>query len=177
MAGGNVLGSRIVEPNEVFVLEQPVENVEIPFVSGNTSTVQLVIANRASQRSTVTFDLVRFFDLGPSSMTWLRYVRAPLRFIQMLFKTAWTIPFLILGLSILAWRKQAEALLLLMAVPAYYLIVQSALHTERRYVYVIHYFFLVIVSVALCSLVKAARDIFQKRRGLVRPSGTMSDTL
>jgi len=82
----------------------------------------------------------------------------PLRLIQKVFTTAWTIPFLIIGIVLLVWRKRFIELALLMAVPAYYLIVQSALHTERRYVYVIHYFFLVIVSFALCCGVKLIRQ-------------------
>ena len=149
ISGGKVLGSTIVETDDQSGYQQGI-NVELPFVSGNNSELQLAIANSASAQSKLTFDRVRLFDVGPSSLTWLRFVRAPLRFMQTVFKTAWTIPVLILGIGILIQRKQLPSLILLFAVPAYYLIVQSALHTERRYVYVIHFFFLVIVSVALC---------------------------
>ncbi|HKR00855.1 MAG TPA: hypothetical protein VJT09_09280, partial [Pyrinomonadaceae bacterium] len=40
-------------------------------------------------------------------------------------------------------------ILLLLVVPAYYLAVQSALHTEYRYVLAIHYFLFILVAVAL----------------------------
>ena len=56
------------------------------------------------------------------------------------------------------------SVLLLPVVPAYYLIIQSALHTERRYVYVLHFFFLVLVSVALWWLVGSLIAVIQRVR-------------
>ena len=93
-------------------------------------------------------------ELGPSSLVALRYVRLPLRTVQYFYKTVWVLPFVLFGLVVLAVRKRFQELAILLAVPAYYLVVQSALHTERRYVYVLHFFFLILVAVALWWLVE-----------------------
>jgi hypothetical protein len=50
-------------------------------------------------------------------------------------------------------------LLVLLAVPVYYLCAQSALHTEYRYVLVIHHFLFVLAAVSLCR----AADIIKGR--------------
>jgi len=148
-----------VETLEVFAAtEQPVTQVELPFVSANNSQVRIVIANSASSVApTLLLGKAQLFDLGTSSLTWLRYLRMPLRLPQKLFTTAWAIPFVVIGLVLLLLCRRFQELALLLAVPAYYLIVQSALHTERRYVYVIHYCFIVITSFAVCRLVQLAK--------------------
>jgi hypothetical protein len=161
------LASTDVETTEVSEAQaQPIQNVQLEFVSANNSQLRVVIANSASVEPTLLLGEIELYDRGASSMTWLRYLRMPLRVLQKLFTTAWTIPFLVVGLVILIHRKQLQQLTLLMAVPAYYLIVQSGLHTERRYVYVIHFFFLIIVSVALVWLGHLIVDVVHKGRGV-----------
>jgi hypothetical protein len=153
LSGNKELGSTIVETDELYKPDnQPNQIIELPFVSANHSQISLVIANNASAQPAMLLGRVELFDIGPSSMTWLRYLRMPLRILQRPFTTAWTIPFVVIGIIILIQRRKLQELMLLMVIPAYYLIVQSALHTERRYVYVVHFFFLVLLSVALCWL-------------------------
>ncbi|HEY6802626.1 MAG TPA: glycosyltransferase family 39 protein [Pyrinomonadaceae bacterium] len=165
MAGDKELASTFGETNEVFdVNNQPIEKIDLEFVSTNNSQIRFVIANGASAQSTLLLGQAELDDLGPSSMTWMRYLRIPLRLLQKFFTTAWAIPFLIVGTALLVWRKHFVELALLMAVPAYYLMVQSALHTERRYVYIIHFFFLVIVSFALCCGVNLLLEFVRRRR-------------
>lgn len=132
--------------------EQPVHKLAIPFVSANHSQVRLVVSNFAARDSSVLIGQPHVGELGPSSYQWLRYVRQPLRFVQRFFKTAWVLPLVIVGLFAFIRRREWSNLALLLAVPAYYLTVQSTLHTERRYVYVIHFFFLVLASAALWRL-------------------------
>ena len=106
----------------------------------------------------------RLIQLGPSSFTWLRYVRIPLRVLQRVFTTAWILPFVLIGIGVLICKRRWQELAILLAVPAYYLFVQSALHTERRYVYVIHFFFLVLVGVALCWIARiVSRFVIQRK--------------
>jgi hypothetical protein len=158
------LASTIVETTEVFPAEsQPTQTIQLPFVSTNNSQAHFKMTNIASVQPALVLGRFELYDLGSSSMTWLRYVRMPLRLLQKFFTTAWTIPFLIIGLVVLIGRKQTQELTLLLAVPAYYLIVQSALHTERRYVYVIHFFFIVIVSVALCWTTRLVMSVWRRR--------------
>jgi Dolichyl-phosphate-mannose-protein mannosyltransferase len=132
--------------------EQPVHNLTIPFVSGNHSQVRVVIANFAARDSSALLGTTRIVELGPSSHQWLRYVRLPLGFAQRLFKTAWIVPLTVVGLILMMRKRDWQSIAILLAVPAYYLVVQSTLHTERRYVYIIHFFFLVLVSAALWQM-------------------------
>jgi hypothetical protein len=50
----------------------------------------------------------------------------------------------------MARGKKWRALVVLLAVPVYYLCVQSALHTEYRYVLAVHYFLFAAAGHALC---------------------------
>ena len=164
-SGRNVLASTIVDVSEgLSPPDQPVNQLAIPFVSANNSEVRMSIANVASQRGTMLLGNAQLFDLGPSSLNWLRYVRMPLRLVQRLFTTAWTLPFVVIGIVLLIRQRRLQDLALLLVVPTYYLLVQSALHTERRYVYVIHFFFLVLVSVALCEIANLLWGFIRKSR-------------
>lgn len=85
-------------------------------------------------------------------------VHWPLRTLQNLFITAVFLPLTLIGVGILIYRRQFQTLALLLIVPCYYFCTQSALHTEYRYVLVIHYFLFVFAAVAVyqisCSLIR-----------------------
>lgn len=156
--GDRVLASQGVDLVEgVSAQDQPLLNLAIPFVSGDESGVRLNIANFASPHPVVTLGPSKLVELGPSSRQWLRYVRIPIGFVQRIFKTAWILPLVVVGLVLLIRKRQWRTLAIILTVPAYYLVVQSVLHTERRYVYVIHFFFLILVGVTLSWLVSLLR--------------------
>ncbi|HKS09917.1 MAG TPA: glycosyltransferase family 39 protein [Pyrinomonadaceae bacterium] len=149
----SILASTNVDLVEgVPAAEQPVHNLAIPFVSTSHSQVRLVVANFAARESSALTGMSRVVELGPSSWQWLRYVRQPLGFLQRFFKTAWVLPFVVIGLFLMVRKRDWQSLAIVLAVPAYYLVVQSTLHTERRYVYIIHFFFLILASEALCKI-------------------------
>jgi len=155
--GSKTLSSmNLIAAEELSPSDQPISQLVIPFVSANTSKVRLLITNNASTNPSFMIGHARLSNLGPSSYVWLRYLRMPLRIFQRLFTTAGTLPFVVIGIVSLVCRRRLQQLAILMSVPAYYLLVQSALHTERRYVYVIHYFFIVLVGVSSCWLVSLA---------------------
>lgn len=131
---------------------QPSLNLAVLFSSTGHTQVRSSIANFAAEESVVLVGTSRLVELGPSSYQWLRYVRQPLGFLQRFFKTAWVLPFAVIGLILMARKRDWQSLVILLAVPAYYLVVQSTLHTERRYVYIVHFFFLVLVSEALWKI-------------------------
>jgi 4-amino-4-deoxy-L-arabinose transferase-like glycosyltransferase len=81
----------------------------------------------------------------------------PLRIVQNLFITALFLPLTLIGTGILVYRRQFQTLALLLAVPCYYFCTQSALHTEYRYVLVIHYFLFVLAALAVYTVANAAR--------------------
>jgi hypothetical protein len=162
-ANRKLLASQVVELSEVFALDQqPVQQVSIPFVSGSNSQVYFAVAHNAAANSEVQLNALEVFELGPSSGGWLRYVRMPLGVVQQIFKSAFMLPLVVFGLVILVARRQLQTLAFLLLVPAYYLIVQSTLHTERRYVYVIHFFFSIIASVTIYWLYELAKNGVRK---------------
>ncbi len=138
----------------VSALDQPVNNLALPFVSGDESQVCVSLTNNApaSARSVAEVGRLELFELGPSSQGWMRYLRFPIRNLQKFFVTAAVLPCVILGIFALLWTRNLRPLILLLLVPAYYVIFQSALHTERRYVIVIHYFTLMLAAVFLSSV-------------------------
>jgi 4-amino-4-deoxy-L-arabinose transferase-like glycosyltransferase len=69
---------------------------------------------------------------------------------QRLFITAVMLPLALAGVALLAREKKWRALVVLLAVPVYYLCVQSALHTEYRYVLAVHYLLFAAVAYGLC---------------------------
>lgn len=76
----------------------------------------------------------------------------PLQIIQRLFITALFLPLSLIGAGMLIYRRQFHTLAILLAVPCYYFCTQSALHTEYRYVLVIHYFLFTLAAVAIHTL-------------------------
>ena len=131
--------------------DQPIQELTIPFVTGKRSGVRVVFANHAAPNSVVDLGESRLVELGPSSFQWLRYLRMPIGFVQRIFKTAWILPLVVIGLALIVRERPWSTMGIILAVPVYYLTVQSLLHTERRYVYVIHFFFLILVGCAIAK--------------------------
>lgn len=136
----------------VAAAEQPSRMVDLPFVTAwGEDGVRLVIANGASNpvRPVVRVGAVRLFELGPAEHLWTRHPRLVLRAAQRLFITAVFLPLYIAGALLLFAAGRGRVLVSLLAVPAYFFCVQSALHTEYRYVLAIHYFFFIVAAAAL----------------------------
>ena len=134
-----------------------------------------MLANNApeSSRSIAHIGALELFDLGPSTQECMRYVRIPLGIVQKPFMTACMLPLMIFGIAGLLWTRSARRLLLLLLVPAYYVVFQSAMHTERRYVIAIHYFVLMLVAVAVYlinNLIVALLEFIKQRSTAVLPS-------
>ncbi|HEY0378584.1 MAG TPA: glycosyltransferase family 39 protein [Pyrinomonadaceae bacterium] len=149
---GHEFASAIIEVQDWKTrVEQPLVTVELPFVSRGPGQVRLVLTNAGAQGTPPVLQLggARLYALGPASLTWSRIPRAALRLTQKLFITAVMLPLSLLGLFLLVRARRRRALVLLLVVPAYYLVIQSALHTEYRYVLAIHHFLFVLAAVAL----------------------------
>ena len=86
----------------------------------------------------------------------------PLRTIQKLFITAVFLPLILIGAAVLIYQRQFRSLAILLVVPCYYFCTQSALHTEYRYVLVIHYFLFVLASVTIYSVIRQMNRMFTK---------------
>jgi 4-amino-4-deoxy-L-arabinose transferase-like glycosyltransferase len=95
---------------------------------------------------------------------WTRGPRLAVRAAQKLFITAVFLPLYLLGLIVLALARRRRPLAALLAVPLYYLCVQSALHTEYRYVLAVHYSLFIVAAAALHHAVLVARRMWSERR-------------
>lgn len=163
--GNHQYASAIIEPLDwKTTSEQPLNMIEIPFVSGSRAQARIVFANAGAKGTSPVLQIgpPQLYALGPASFTWTRIPRAIFRLIQKLFITAVMLPLAIIGLILLVRARKPGQLVLLLVVPAYYLCVQSALHTEYRYVLVIHYLLFVFVAVALSHAGRYLQGWLQK---------------
>jgi 4-amino-4-deoxy-L-arabinose transferase-like glycosyltransferase len=112
-----------------------------------------VMARRAA--SMPRLERVPLATAAHVSEGWTRPLSLVLRAAQRLFVTALFLPLYALGLFFLARSGNRRALAALVAVPLYYFCVQSALHTEYRYVIAIHYLLFVAAAAALYRLALA----------------------
>ncbi|HEX3560920.1 MAG TPA: glycosyltransferase family 39 protein [Pyrinomonadaceae bacterium] len=106
-----------------------------------------VMARRAA--SMLRLERTPLTSTLPVSEGWTRVPRFALRVVQKMFITAIVLPLVLFGAGLLARERNWRALAALLAVPLYYLCVQSALHTEYRYVLGVQYFLLVLAAASL----------------------------
>lgn len=134
--------------------DQQTHVVHIPFTTGEGTGVQLSLNNegRKPLPTVVEVGKVEVFRLGPASLSCVRYVRAVIHVAQKFFVTAWMIPLALLGAILLRASGAGRFLVLLLAVPLYYLSAQSFLHTEYRYVMAIQPPLFILVAAALYSI-------------------------
>jgi dolichyl-phosphate-mannose-protein mannosyltransferase len=129
--------------------------VNLLFASGNRSEIRFVISNNGAStaRPTIEVGETRLFELGPTPNLWTRFVRPAVRGIQRnLFTTRHMVPLVAIGVALLALARRKRAIVVLLVVPAYYLLFQSAFHTEYRYILPIHYFLFMFAGAALYSI-------------------------
>jgi len=80
---------------------------------------------------------------------WTHLPRMLLHALQKVFTTAVFLPLALIGLGLMIFRKQTAALIIFSVVPVYYFTVQSAFHTEYRYVLAVNYFLFAFAAVAI----------------------------
>lgn len=106
-----------------------------------------VMARRAS--SMLRLERTPLASTLPVSEGFMRAPRLAVRAVQKLFITAVFLPLYLFGLVLLLRARRTRELAALLAVPLYFLCVQSALHTEYRYVLAVHYLLFVVAAVTL----------------------------
>ena len=141
--------------------------MQLSFVSSSDEPVRIVFANEASTPANpvVKIGEIKLFELGPARFLWTRYPRLPMHLLQKIFITAVMLPLAIIGLALLIIRKHSQALIILMLIPVYFFCVQSAVHTEYRYVLAVDYFLFALVGVAVAW---ALNLVLGKTANLVR---------
>jgi 4-amino-4-deoxy-L-arabinose transferase-like glycosyltransferase len=132
-------------------------------ISANPFWFAGVMVRRAG--SMLRLERTPLASTAPVSDGWTRAPRLALRAVQKLFVTAVFLPLYLAGLLLLLRARRRRALAALLVVPLYYLCVQSALHTEYRYVLAVHYFLFVAAAAAIHHAGLAARRVwFEKVR-------------
>jgi 4-amino-4-deoxy-L-arabinose transferase-like glycosyltransferase len=121
-----------------------------------------VMAQRAG--SMVRLERTPVTSTAPIAEGWLRFPRLAVRLVQKLFITALLLPLVAIGLVVLSRARQWRALCLLLIVPCYYFCVQSALHTEYRYVIAVDCFLFILAAIALYDITLTAKRSWASSR-------------
>jgi hypothetical protein len=157
------LSSTVVEALESTTPDaQPVNLIQLPFVAGDFHS-RIVLSNEASANPFARVGPIALYELGASRFLWTRYPRFIIHAIQRIFITAVILPLAIIGLLILVFRKQSAALVILSIVPLYFFCVQSAVHTEYRYVLPVDYFLFAFAGIAVMNAGQVTARVFKKR--------------
>ena len=167
-----IYSSAIVEAMETIApTEQPVQHAALPFVARENEPLQIVLSNETSNppRPAMQIGSAKLFELGPARFLWTRYPRF-VTAIQRIFITAVLLPTAIIGLLIMILKRQSVAIVVLSLVPIYFFTVQSAVHTEYRYVIAVTYFLFAFAGVAIGFGVDL---VLKKLSTLVRSSSAM----
>ena len=157
---GKVYSSAIAETQETKTpADQPVNQIQLPFLAVVDERVRLVFGNEASKPSNPVAQVgpIKLFELGPARFLWTRYPRFLVHGAQKIFLTAVILPLAIIGLGLLIIKRQWTALVILLTVPVYFFCVQSIVHTEYRYVLAVDYFLFALVGVTVAWVISMAR--------------------
>jgi hypothetical protein len=124
----------------------------IPFASGNAGEIHLVLSNNGDALVGPIVDIgkVDLFEAGPTPTLWTHYPRLIVRAIERnIFKTERLLPLVIAGVGLLGLARRDRVLLILLAVPVYYVSSHAPFSTEYRYILAVHCFLFVLGSVTL----------------------------
>jgi len=129
----------------------PMAAIQLPFASGNSAAIRFVVSNNAASATAPAMQLgqVELFEMDATPYVWTGYARGAVARIQRNFTTGFLRVLILLGVVLLLIMRRSRSLLMLLAVPVYYVTVQAPLHTEYRYVLAIHYFLFVFAGVTI----------------------------
>ena len=149
-ANGHPYVSEILETLEVNEsVGQPTQVIRLPFVSRG-SAIEIKMNSEASADEPLGhITSIELYELGPARFLWTRYPRVLLYGLQKLFTTAVFLPLALIGVGLTIFSKRTAALIILSVVPLYYFTVQSAFHTEYRYVLAVNYFLFAFAAVTI----------------------------
>jgi hypothetical protein len=139
-------------PGENSPEPEPMEFIHIPFTSADAEQIQIVFTNPNPEKEALLMQAggIELSELGATSQQWTRLPRALLRgFQKNIYQTNLLRLLILAGIILLVFAGQKRTLILLLVVPLYYLCLQSALHTEYRYILAIHYFLFVLAAASV----------------------------
>jgi hypothetical protein len=143
--------------------DQSLDIHQIAFVSRDADRISLRLENAGTRSGNTIVRLGRLelFRLGPASFLWTRYIRIIIHSAQRFFLTAWIVPLAFIGVVLLLLAGRRDAVLILLAVPAYYLCFQSVLHIEYRYVLAAQPFLYLMAAVSVSFSGLVIRRVYE----------------
>lgn len=136
----------------------PEKTIQLPFVPEKDTEILISIYNESDEGSAISILEASLSDFGPSNYLWTKPIRWVTQTVQRLFTTNVFLPLVLIGIALMCKRKEWASITILAIVPIYYFTVQSALHTEYRYVMALHCSSFLFAAYAICSVVKALKD-------------------
>ncbi|HEX5732980.1 MAG TPA: glycosyltransferase family 39 protein [Blastocatellia bacterium] len=146
------------------------DTIDLPFTSGGQMLARVVIGGNAKEatETSVKIGRMELIELGPTPHQWTRPLRAATRaFQQNIFKTDYMRVLIVGGIILLALARKRRALLILLAVPVYYLFSHSPFGIDYRYALPIHYFLFVTASITLYCAGIFLAQLFRRAKKLV----------
>jgi hypothetical protein len=143
------------------------KTIQLPFASGNRTYARFVISNnlQGAGQPAALFGEASLFKVGATPFRWTRVPRLLVNGIQRyLFRTPTMLILITAGIILLVAAGRNGAVLLLVSVPLYYVLTQSFLHTEYRYITVIHYFLFTFAGVGISSIGMLAASLVTKKK-------------
>jgi hypothetical protein len=137
--------------------------LQMPFATGDRNALRIVVSNngKSSSLPSVTLKAAELRESGPTPYAWTKVVRGSIRSLQRRFTTGRMLVLIVTGIVLLLLARRWQASMVLLTVPVYYLLLQSPLHTEYRYILPIHYFLFILAGVtigfvgaAMCQMAK-----------------------
>ena len=158
---------RVTRPDDVGPsVERPASVIQVPFASGKRDEVHFVLSGSVDTATPSRWLVGRadLFEIGRTPYRWTRLPRVVVQALQKnIFKTERLLPLIVIGLLLLALARRGRVVVLLGAVPAYYLCAQSIFHTEYRYILAIHSFLFIFAATALLGAGVAIGRLARRR--------------
>jgi hypothetical protein len=178
-AANTKVGPRSAAGSERPPVELREIELQIPFASGPRTGIYMVCSNNGQGSGVPVLDVLgaKLLAIGPTGGQITRLPRVVLHFLQKaLFTTSHTLVLIFAGLASCALARKWQSLILVVAVPFYYLAAQSMLHTEYRYVLGIHYFAFIGAAITLSLAVSSCSQIVKAlTRGQPHVPGDLRD--
>jgi hypothetical protein len=137
---------------DALPVEPVMKSLTLAFASSTHESARIVFRNNgeSSTRSIMKIGAAEIFELGATPYQWTRLPRSIARGLQKnIFKTDTMRLLILLGIIFLAFARRWKPLLILLAVPIYYLLTHAAFSTEYRYILALHFSLCVIVATTL----------------------------
>jgi hypothetical protein len=155
-------GDETSEPVPVEIREV---EIHMPFASGSHAKLYIALSNNGQGLGPAVLGIsaAKLIAVGPTRGLVTRIPRVAIRSLQkVLFTTSSMLVLIFVGFGFCVLAKRFQSLVLIMAVPFYYLAAQSMLHTEYRYVLGIHYFVFIAAAITLDCGFSFCKDLIRR---------------